>query len=523
MMPAANRVRRRVGDILPIPAPVGGLNSRDALADMTPNSAIVMENFFPLPSDVAIRNGWKYHCTGITGTVESILTWAGTQASKVFAAAGTSFYDVTSASSSPAVVQAGLDSARWEHINFANSAGSWLYAVNGLSAPRVYNGSTWNSITTGAGAYQITGPIPTDIKTLCQHKRRIWFVPKNTMKCWYLATDAIYGAATPFDFGPIFFRGGYIVALATWTVDGGAGQDDLFAVITSEGEVAIYQGTDPATAATWGLQGVYYISPPIGQRCVQKFGGDLLILTRSGVRPLSKSLQAATIDVSNNYSDKIQPTLSYEASTWGSLWGWQLVHAPEHDMIMVHVPRPQASSNVEYAMNTISYAWGMFRDLSAACFGVVGNVSYMGVTGAVGIFYSGNLDGVASDGTGGAEILAYAQTSFHYGGSRSTKRASMAQPVFLASSTVSFSVAVASDYNLQTTIPTLASGGTSAVGVWGSSTWGNAVWGLGVLPYQQWRSVQSMGKCFSIQMYAKSRGVARWVTNSVVVEEGGIV
>jgi hypothetical protein len=35
------------------------------------------------------------------------------------------------------------------------------------------------------------------------------------------------------------------MAIASWTRDGGSGMDDVLAIITSNGEVLIYSGTDP--------------------------------------------------------------------------------------------------------------------------------------------------------------------------------------------------------------------------------------------------------------------------------------
>ena len=53
---------------------------------------------------------------------------------------------------------------------------------------------------------------------------------------------AVAGAASMFDLGQIFTEGGYLMAMATWTVDAGYGVDDLAVFITSEGEVAVYRG-----------------------------------------------------------------------------------------------------------------------------------------------------------------------------------------------------------------------------------------------------------------------------------------
>uniref|UniRef100_UPI001953D7D1 hypothetical protein n=1 Tax=Klebsiella pneumoniae TaxID=573 RepID=UPI001953D7D1 len=61
---------------------------------------------------------------------------------------------------------------------------------------------------------------------------------------------------------------------------------DLTVFVSSEGEVLIFSGTDPAAAATWQLKGRYQIGKPLGYRSLAKFGGDLAILTQDGLMSL---------------------------------------------------------------------------------------------------------------------------------------------------------------------------------------------------------------------------------------------
>jgi hypothetical protein len=49
--------RSRVSSAVSILAPVGGLNARDALADMKPYHAIAMTNWFPRTNYLEIRGG----------------------------------------------------------------------------------------------------------------------------------------------------------------------------------------------------------------------------------------------------------------------------------------------------------------------------------------------------------------------------------------------------------------------------------------------------------------------------------
>ena len=41
-----------------VPAPIGGWNARDSLANMSPTDAVQLVNWFPTPTDVTMRKGY---------------------------------------------------------------------------------------------------------------------------------------------------------------------------------------------------------------------------------------------------------------------------------------------------------------------------------------------------------------------------------------------------------------------------------------------------------------------------------
>ncbi|RYA73507.1 hypothetical protein DD594_28635, partial [Enterobacter cloacae complex sp. 4DZ1-17B1] len=117
----------------------------------------------------------------------------------LFGAAGTAFYEMTSAGAVGAAVVSGLANARWQHVNFTNSSGtSYLCCFNGVDSPRYWDNSSWITIT-GASTPTITGLTTSDIVSATLHKRRLWLVQKNTLKAWYLPVDAVGGAANALD------------------------------------------------------------------------------------------------------------------------------------------------------------------------------------------------------------------------------------------------------------------------------------------------------------------------------------
>jgi hypothetical protein len=72
-----------------IPAPVGGLNDRDSIADMPAQYAPILENWWPYPGYLGIRKGSANHVTGFTNPVQTLVEYLPTSGvSKLFAAAG---------------------------------------------------------------------------------------------------------------------------------------------------------------------------------------------------------------------------------------------------------------------------------------------------------------------------------------------------------------------------------------------------------------------------------------------------
>src|SRR5690606_10208542 len=185
-----------------------------------------------------------------------------------------------------------------------------------------YNGSSW-------GTASITGPTASNLVWCNLHQRRLWFGEIGSLTAWYLPVNSIAGSASSFSLAGVARLGGYIMAMGTWTRDGGDGTDDVAVFITSEGEAVIYQGIDPASADTWTLVGVFRIGRPIGRRCVIKAGADLVLVTQDGFVAASAIL---SLDRSQTQkvalSAQINKAVNDAVRNYGSLFGWQPIIYP---------------------------------------------------------------------------------------------------------------------------------------------------------------------------------------------------
>jgi len=115
----ATSARRRMmvqgtaAQVASLPAPIGGWNARDSLANMEATDSVQLTNMFPAVSSVNLRGGYQQYATGITGQVESLFNYSGGNAEKLFAVASDKIYDVTAGGAVGAPVVSGLTTCNY--------------------------------------------------------------------------------------------------------------------------------------------------------------------------------------------------------------------------------------------------------------------------------------------------------------------------------------------------------------------------------------------------------------------------
>ena len=510
-------VQGNAARVASIPAPVGGWNARDSIANMEPLDAVQLINFFPTISNCVLRGGSTNWATGMTGQVQTIMVYNGSTSSKMFAAVGTpdlKFYDASTAGAATATTVTGLTNAIWEYINITTTGGTYLYAVNGADKPRLYDGTSWVAID-AASTPAITGVTTTTLSNVTLFKNRLWFIQKDTLKAWYLPTSAVGGAAQVLDLSSIAKFGGKLVDLDTWTIDAGYGVDDNLVFVTSNGEVIVYRGTDPASDATWALTGVWKLGSPIGNRSMLKWGGDLLILTYDGLMPMAQSLQSSRLDPRVALSNKIQgaivaATAAYSSSTVG----WQVYYNARRNAVWINVPIAEGQQE-QYVMNTITTSWAQFQGWTANVWETYNDNPYYGGNGVVVRAW----DETYVDNT--SNIATNVFQAFNYFDSRGVKKYfTRARPSIFTNGAPAIFVGINVDFNVDdTTAPISAS--ASAVGLWDAGTWDSALWGSGLQITNNWQGVTGLGYCGSIQLKSASSGLQiEWASTDVVYQAG---
>jgi len=498
-----------------LPSPVGGWNARDSIANMEPVDAVQLVNFFPSYSNVVLRGGYSNHATGITGQVETLMNYSTGSSESLYAIAGTQIYDVTASGAVGAPVATGLTNARWEFINVTTGGGSYLYLVNGVDAPLLFDGTTWASIT-GISTIAITGVTTTTLNNITLFKNRVWFSQKNTLKSWYLPTNAVGGAAQALDLSSIAKFGGYITDVATWTIDAGYGVDDNLVFITSNGEVIVYAGTDPANSATWALIGVWKLGAPIGDRCFMKYGGDILILTYDGLMPLGESLQSSRLDPRVALSNKIQGAINKSSTLYADNFGWQIHYSAKNNAVWINVPVDEGSNQEQYVMNTITKSWCNFKGWAANCWELFGDNSYFGGNGVVCKAWDSTYADNATD------IDTDVLQAFNYFDQRGIKKYfTRARPSLLTNGAASILIAMNVDFDLSEPTASLSLS-PAKYATWDSSTWDNSIWGDdGLSITNNWQGITGIGYSGGIHMNTSTQGLQiEWAATDVVYQTG---
>jgi hypothetical protein len=366
--------------------------------------------------------------------------------------------------------------------------------------------------------YYVTGLNSNQFATVNLFKERLYFVQKNSLSFWYLPVDSINGAVSEFPLGGIFKRGGYLQAMGTWTIDAGYGVDDLAAFITSNGEVAVYKGSDPSDPADWALVGLWNVGQTFTRKCVFKFGGDMLLLTEDGLVPLSAGLQSTRLDPRVNLTDKIFFAVSQAAAAYANNFGWQMNYFAKNNMLILNVPVTGGSE--QYVMHNITKSWARFTNINANCWEMSGDNMFFGGVGYVGKFYDTYADA-------GTNIRAFTQQAYSYFDRRGQlKRFTLVRPILQTDNGVpNVLCGISVDFDtIDLTTQISFNPVIDPIGLWDVDVWDNANFGGGLITTKIWQGVTGLGYAGSISMNVVSQGIEfHWASTDYVMESGGVL
>jgi hypothetical protein len=403
---------------------------------------------------------------------------------------GTSIYDVTAAGPVGAPVTS-MANARLQFLMFSNSGGNYLVVVNGADGVRTYDGTTW-------ATQAITGATATGFVQVASWGRRLWFAELASSKAWYLGVDAISGAASALDLGAVWKRGGSLKSILSVSFDtAGSGLNNYIAFLSSNGEAAVYSGSDPASASTFALVGRYQIGTPVGARPYVQYGGDILVLTQDGCVSLVNALSIdRAASARSTSTDKISTIFNQDWIAYHTIPGWQVIAYANGHQIVVNVPTSTTTSQ-QYVQNTFTGAWCRFTGMDARCWALLQDQLFFG--GATAVYLA---DDGASDN--GAAINARVRTAFNRHKTQGLKRYTMVRPTMTANADPRATLGLDVDYDQQAPL----SGFTvsAAAALWDSAIWDIDVWGGSSLNVRGWTAAGALGRVVSVQMVTSTIG-----------------
>lgn len=551
MMVKPSRGRQAVTST--VPAPVGGLNARDAIATMAATDASVFTNLFPYADRVETRPGYALWSTqtpaiGAGSSPEGFVALAarsGATADELFGVyqfftgvrTAVRIFKVNLSSGALTSVRdvpnIGGDVFTGEWTQFGSASGtSYLiicatqYAANFI--PQAYDGASWSTLSITGGTATLQG--------VHSHRSRLWFyndiAGTTPLSAWYLPTGAVSGALSEFSVAPFTKKGGKIVAMRTWTLDGGVGgTDDLAVFFTNRGEAIVYSGTDPASQATWSLVGTFDLGIPASVNVesvpsnysgwfradsfAMKYGSDLLFLQQMGLTSAMRVLRGTPEGADFTLSAKIRPLITQMARDWmtaqqsAAVPNMKMVFLPAQRLLLLTAATAFTSyaggdffgafSGSAYAMNTETGAWTRYSNFPCGDMISLGRVLF--VTDGGKFIYK--MDGTATSDAGTA-ITFECRQAYNYFNSADNKLATLMQPMLRSTGDFSMTAQADADFNSGTissytsyTVPITAN-------------------------LQPWLSPSKLGRAFALHLQGQtSVGVVSWYATNWAWKRGG--
>lgn len=510
-MPTAKQ-RPRKSQLTTFPAPTGGLVSNRNLAmarqEGQPPGAAVLDNFFPTATGVILRRGMSRKASLVADDpVRSIFSYVSGNRQKLFAAVSTGIRDITIVGTPMTFagpdVLTGQTSGNWNVVQFATAGGEFLIGVNGAGAAFLYDGATFSatSITFPMGA----GLTTADLSYVWVFKQRIWFIQKNSLNAWYLDVDQIGGELTLWPMGGVFVRGGVLTWGQAWSLSDGAGSGlaEQCVFVTTEGEVAAYQGLSPDPGQGWTKAGAYRIGRPLGDKAFMRAGGDLVVATTVGFVSLAAASQKDYAALGQNaVSYPIEDDWAQAVQSRGQV-DWRVEVWPDQQMALISPPPVLGAVPILFVVNVNTGKWCRFTVWDARSFGLF-----------QGSMFFGSLDGTVRQAmvTGadeGAPYFGQALPLFDdLGAPGNVKIAKTARAIvrsaFDARPQVSGHSNFVPDFPAPPSLGVPTSGSEWDVGLWDEAVWGA---GRSEVVTSRWVPVGAYGHDVSIGLQITSGAV----------------
>lgn len=305
----------------------------------------------------------------------------------------------------------------------------YVVIADGNGKPVTYNDDGFSI----SGFTATEGPTPALCDGIvCHHDRVYLWQTGGPLEFLVGDVGAITGPMTRFPLGRLGNITGSMLCAISLTVDAGHGMNDLLCVITTTGQMIIYEGLDPTDEQDWRLTARIKGAAPLGPRAFCQIGSDAWMLTSQGPvsigQAVRESVLALVSDVARPIADDIASLVRAGPAEW------QMFTADDGSMVVINRYADGAAQQFIYYLD--SRAWGT-ADFPARDWHNLGGVPQ--ITGT-----NGRLGSLVSDGTGDEMTARWVSSWFSIGSDVSVP---WVEPVIRALGPMSVRMVVLSDNN----------------------------------------------------------------------------
>jgi hypothetical protein len=492
-------------------APLKGLSRQAELDTANPLLASILTNWVVEDDRITVRPGFiKLGQIDVGTPISTMIPYYGSP-QKIVAAAGAWIYDLAGTG-----IKGGFTSDDFAWTSFSNlSSVDYTIMVNGFDGVWSWDGTTFAAETVTAPAGE-TWVVPAKFDKVRGHMNRLWFADSQNLAVYYLPVQTKAGAVFVVPLNAIFKRGGNIRGIYTWSIDGGVGLDDAIAIFTSNGEVAIYSGVDPAS--DFKLVGVFRFDAPMSKDSIINFGGDLYVMISTGLVPMTTLIRAETeqlgkadLNVMKDFEDVSKVTRD--------LYGWQAMLNPHSNHAICNMPL----GNGEYQQmvrKMPGQIWAKWRDVPARCWGWLNNVLYFGSQD--GQICRMGPEYLNDHGKAIEADVRFAWSNFN---SVSKKNFKMVRLYSITDGQPRPFMDLEVDYNnIPPTNQPEVTAGPSGGAAWDIATWDVDFWAQNTQPRQNWQGVTGLGRVGAVRVRINVSGATFSLTGAdVLYELGGLM
>jgi hypothetical protein len=387
--------------------------------------------------------------------------------------------------------------------------------------------------TTSAGAPQTTGvtakvagamvkepvtidPVdtfisPNTFEIVLAHHNRLFFADGTNLAVYYLPLFQKDGQVSYLPLNAVFKRGGYIKAMATWTVEGGTNLNDQLAIFSSNGECAIYGGVDPDT--DFVLSGLFRFDAPMSKHSVINWGGDLYVMISTGVVPMSTLMKAESDKL--GLADQRVKQRFLEHQLEHDEPGWSLTMLPHLGIVLANLPHGGAHYHQMLRYMSSGF-WAEWSDIHGRCWAWIDPFIYFGDD--VGNVYEMHP---AHRNDNGIEIRVDMLLAWTRFGTAARKQFKGVRTYLITDGAPRPVVDIKTDFDYSpgVNVPDLSEYGD--VSMWDTASWDTSFWAGGSAAVIKWNGVAADGGYGAVRLTADILNCTFSVTGfDVLFEEG---